>query len=66
MTHARAEGVAADDFVLLNPKYRHPKANLRSQCERLAKAAGVKPWGEGVSEHACVTGNGTDRADRNR
>jgi hypothetical protein len=41
---AHRQGVDEDDFVIANPIYRHPKANLRTQFERIALRAGVTPW----------------------
>ena len=38
------KGVDPEDFVIQNPNYRNPKANLRTQFKRIAEDAGVTPW----------------------
>ena len=41
---ARPEGACQQSFVIVNPIYRNPKANLRTHFERLAKRAQIRPW----------------------
>ena len=45
-TAASAGGVDPEDFVIANVNYRDSDANLRTQFERIANKAGVKPWGK--------------------
>ena len=53
---ARARGVSPYDFVIEKEKYRQPRANLRSQFDRIAERSGVQDWAKAFQNQRASAG----------